>query len=268
MITIVEGCDGAGKTTYVNELSQLAPDDTITIHSGPLRRPPLVEYLLQLEQHRDRNLIADRWHLGELVYGPLYRGSSQLTAAQLAYVEMTLQARAANRIILDTPFRTIQQRLASRGEDFLQDEHVHLVVDFYEDRLRTMPGWESGLTTTPKMIAARPNIPAPKAYVGSRTPKVVYIIGEEYRTSNINGHPVDLPVVPERNSPGEFFMNALLRTGIPMHDVGIQFTDSTPDFLDARGDYSICWIDSTGIPYPTDFTGTVDQYAKELAGWM
>lgn len=85
---IVEGQDRCGKSTLVNTLrSKLTNPKTITIHSG--KPPKRVNVATWTKQHYKNlyqtidillldgyDIILDRSWLGELVYGPLYRGTS------------------------------------------------------------------------------------------------------------------------------------------------------------------------------------------------
>jgi thymidylate kinase len=134
MLIILEGVDGAGKSTFINELSSMLPDQTKILHRAQLKRHPMQEYVGDIASyHPGRDvIICDRWHVGELVYGPLYRGASQLTGPQALFIEKWLQSRGALKLHMNTDYETVKSRLADRGEDFLQEHHVRLVYDFYE----------------------------------------------------------------------------------------------------------------------------------------
>lgn len=263
-LIIVEGCDGSGKTTYVNNLVEQLPDETIVKHCGPLRRPALQEYLYPLTRRDpDAPFVADRWHLGEMIYGPLYRGSSQLTMAQNAYIEMYLEAQGALRVIMDTPYDTVKRRLAIRGEDFLQEEHTRLVLDFYEEHLRVNAGrWVSGREITPWVASSWPCIGVgSNQYVGSSAPEVLFVI-ETVRQTVDNGLPVKLPAIPEKGSEGEFFMNALLRSRLDIHTVGLmRYGDKIPPMV-AHVKPKVVVV--SGKNHPTRARVTVNDYAKGL----
>lgn len=134
MLILVEGVDGAGKTTLVNELAHYGPDNTVVRHCGPLRRSAWVEYMQPLHEHNVRRdfLIADRWHVGEMVYGPLYRGASKVDDNLRDTVELALDRLGAVKLIVLPPLEVVQKRLLDRGEDFLQQEHVEQVYLFYK----------------------------------------------------------------------------------------------------------------------------------------
>lgn len=134
MLIIVEGVDGAGKSTFINELCTMLPDQTKVLHRAQLKRHPMQEYVGDIMSYHPANdvIVCDRWHVGELVYGPLYRGSSQLTGPQALFIEKWLQSRGALKLHMNTDYETVQSRLRDRGEDFLMEHHVRLVYDFYE----------------------------------------------------------------------------------------------------------------------------------------
>lgn len=139
MLIIVEGCDGTGKTTFVNLLAELTrkrfpTHDVRILHYGPPKRHPLEEYELDIEWYRPGigvHLIVDRLHWGEVIYGPLYRKRSELGVAGFRHVEMFLQARGAVLAHCGPPLEVVRENLAARGEDYLKTEDVEHVVNAY-----------------------------------------------------------------------------------------------------------------------------------------
>lgn len=144
MLIVLEGVDGAGKTTLTERIMSTLPDTTLRLHSGPLKGDPLREYVWRLRDYAptsEMNIICDRWHVGELVYGPLYRDACKLTPAMRKYVEMYLDKLGAYKLVVTTDLPTIKQRLKDRGEDLLQDSHIGLVWDFYNEYAHRH-GWQ------------------------------------------------------------------------------------------------------------------------------
>lgn len=143
-LVVIEGCDGTGKTRLASELSHYMSDGAYTLHRGPLMRNPLVEYIDDLVKRYNpltRDIICDRWHIGELVYGPLYRGESQLTPTMFRFIELFLESRGAVKLWMDTPYEMVRRNLAASGEDFLQESHQRLVVDWYAEVLGGDVSW-------------------------------------------------------------------------------------------------------------------------------
>lgn len=141
MFIALEGVDGSGKsslaTAVAAEIRRREPDSIVQeIHRGPLARPPLDEYVHDVADYTptsNRHVVADRWHWGEEVYGPIYRDRSSATLAQFRWTELWLASRGANVWHVTQPLDRLQARLESRGEDFLRPEHVDLVRSMFAD---------------------------------------------------------------------------------------------------------------------------------------
>jgi hypothetical protein len=98
MLIIVEGADGAGKSTLCNRIAEEIGGFVHRLHRGKLERHPLEEYELDLDWYAPgsgEHIICDRWHLGEAVYGPKYRGRSEMDSAMMLHIELFLRARGA-----------------------------------------------------------------------------------------------------------------------------------------------------------------------------
>jgi thymidylate kinase len=75
MNIILEGCDGVGKTSIVNELKLLLPNHELIKCSAPKDyKSAKKEYKLLVKQLNNKiNFILDRGLLGECVYAPIMR---------------------------------------------------------------------------------------------------------------------------------------------------------------------------------------------------
>ena len=141
MIIATEGVDGAGKSTIAqrlaDEIQRRYPNDRVEVwHRGVPERHVLEEYGTDIEKVREENpvrhIVTDRWHLGPLVYAPIYRDTGpygELGVAGFRWIELLLAARGARMNIVTQPLEKIVKRLTARGEDYLQPEHVALVRD-------------------------------------------------------------------------------------------------------------------------------------------
>lgn len=146
MFVILEGVDGSGKSTLAAEvksqIEQQALGQVELRHCGPLKRDPLDEYALDVEDYRPggpEHVVADRWHLGERIYGPLYRGKSQVDTAKWRWLELFLMSRGAVTFVLDPDLDLLQRRLSERGEDFLKAWDVLRVVETYRELTHVTP---------------------------------------------------------------------------------------------------------------------------------
>lgn len=134
-IVILEGIDGSGKTSFgdlIEAEARAAGFKVTREHRGQPIMPAMNEYFYPLLGiGSDELLIADRWHVGELIYGPIYRGKSKTKGAMNRLVESYLDVVGAVKIIMSPSLKVVKQRIATRGEDYLLDEHVNEVYKFY-----------------------------------------------------------------------------------------------------------------------------------------
>lgn len=200
MIVIIEGVDGAGKTTLVDALIAAHDGPSRVIKRSQLREDPMVAYEWRdLSEYDGSTLfVCDRWHVGELVYGPLYRGRSMLEPAQTLHIEMALTALGALRLHVTAPIDVIMQRVAERGEEFLQPKHFGLVWDFYRHYVTTPLGrrWQTIDSSEPyrpaeilrrarRASAAARGLAVAPSYVGPVRPDVLVVTSSRRRTRGL-----------------------------------------------------------------------------------
>lgn len=152
MLIVLEGCDGAGKTTLAQRLADLAKREGVgyrCVAAGP--PDPDVNLLLDygsrvfgydpLEERSDI-VVLDRLHLGELVYGPVYRGGSRLTDTGVRIIESMLDARGALKLHLTAPDDVLERRaFDDRGEDFVTRTDIPRIAAAYRDLVGTLRRW-------------------------------------------------------------------------------------------------------------------------------
>jgi thymidylate kinase len=166
-LVIIEGCDGAGKTLLASRLTAVGEArgyQVTVLHKGPPEREPFAEYTEDLDYTPDpsarRLVVCDRWHLGEVVYGAVYRGGSRLTPRQLDMVETVVDALGAVKVVLDAPDDVLARRAFSRdeGEDLLRREDLSRVAAHYRRLADELPGWrrlDVGADDDTHQLAAR-----------------------------------------------------------------------------------------------------------------
>lgn len=144
MLIILEGCDGVGKTTFAQTLHEELckwgePDEVVMRSSGPFDGDPLDEYIHRLKYmpNTGRHVIADRWHWGELVYGPIFRKMSRMTVNEFKFIEQYLNLCGALVVSMTLPKEVIVERLKTRGDDMVKAQHVDRILRGYA-RVREM----------------------------------------------------------------------------------------------------------------------------------
>jgi hypothetical protein len=120
---IIEGPDGAGKTTLARQIAFLTGREYH--HEGPPPAENVFGHYVDLIV-RNRPTVFDRLFEGEGIYGPLLRGSSSLGHGQLS--QLRELARVNARTILVAPPRQTcfanWKARKDRGGELIEQEHV------------------------------------------------------------------------------------------------------------------------------------------------
>lgn len=238
MLIVLEGIDCSGKTTLIEAMSAGQADETKVLHSGPLAIHPLDAYVRPLlAMYKDplhNNVVCDRWHIGELIYGPLYRGHSRLTPAMNRYVELFLTARGALKLWMNTSFTTVEIRIKRRGENFLQEHHQRLVHDFYiehchSERWTGVPErWDSThidhYTNQAMSLAEEAEHLQHMAptYVGTLKPDVIFVGDHQHRILS----PTASPALMTYESLGGHHLLSVTES-VGLRNIGLVSVDGT-----------------------------------------
>lgn len=229
MLIVLEGVDGAGKSTLTERLCDTLGPGALRLHSGPLESDPLREYEWRLKDYvpgSGQHVVCDRWHVGELIYGPLYRGQSRLTEPMRRHVEMYLDRLGAHKLVVSGSITTILSRLTSRGEDYLQPNHLGMVWDFYNEYAYAngwgivtsdeLPSHVIGLARKKELEAARLN--PFRSYVGPTHPRHL-LLGVRRGQTRHNRPAYESCFVPYTDTSGHYLLEALNATSV--QDVGM-----------------------------------------------
>lgn len=153
MIIVLEGADGTGKTTLAHKLADHLGGAVI------LRRATPVEHVLR-EYTFDRlgkdHIICDRWHYGELVYGPMFRGRTQLHTPFFIAIDQYLAEVGALLVLVDGQAAEIRQRLRKRGG---MDEIDTMMMG---GRLDDVLSWYDEIFARPQVVR-KMRVPGPVA---------------------------------------------------------------------------------------------------------
>ena len=132
IITHVTGCDGSGKSTLCETLVRDL-NGIYTHFSNPKDKADgKQQYFDFLEQNKSDNkmYICDRFHDGEWIYAPIYRG---YTGDYLNDFERAvINDHNYLLIFVTASLETILNRTKIRGEDFVKEEHFQLVLDNFK----------------------------------------------------------------------------------------------------------------------------------------
>lgn len=166
MLIILEGTDGAGKSTLAGRLTDAAMVrgwSVEVLHAGPPRPETSVfkQYSEPLMSRRDdvlrhdHLLVLDRWHLGELIYGPLLRGKSLLEPEQFAHLELMLSALGAHRVVVRAYDSELMERLGTHRED-LVDVRQAMTINHEFGMLALEHDWDLVFPTdvAPRLLVA------------------------------------------------------------------------------------------------------------------
>lgn len=199
---ILEGADLAGKSTLANQLQTLGY--TIVKCSQPEPGKAYQEYVEKILTS-DYLTVFDRHFLGELVYGPIKRGTCQLTDEMVMNIIRLLQARNAKLIYCKAPLDFIKQKFKERGEDYVTIKEIKLLREEYE---RQLPFIEKHLVVERHSVqqpfahltdllnhhesVIPENVVMRTRYVGSLKPSVVFV-GLENNLKNSESDKTALP---------------------------------------------------------------------------
>ena len=253
-IIIIEGVDGAGKTTLARELERLGAR---YVHHGPPKKgedlfsmyvkalhgahadtaPPKAGAAPQKNQ--TPAVVFDRLHLGELVYGEAVRKRSQLGVMGIDLIDRYAHARGAITVIALPPWRVVEKSWLARDGEYVKDiKQLYAIYAAYADLLfrdrRPYLHWDytrwPAASVARALLTVEPTV-LPPGLVGSPCPQFLFV-GERANMRRSAGG-LDIPFMSLKGasaylyqalrdagfSEGECaFMNALDADGAPNPD--------------------------------------------------
>jgi thymidylate kinase len=107
---ILEGPDAAGKTTLAKELELCGFK---YIHNGP-PAPGDPGYADQLREADGKLIVFDRFHIGEIIYGPLLRGKSLVSDEEWEKLDIEIERMGGVIVICLPTWRQVLDGWAAR----------------------------------------------------------------------------------------------------------------------------------------------------------
>jgi hypothetical protein len=228
MLILLEGPDGVGKTTYANVIDQSLPkrerDYVEYIHAGPLRRHPLDEYVLGLAKYKpgDKITVCDRWHIGEMVYGPVLRSKVAYDKVQLLYIEMFLRSRGALNVVLVEAWSTLEARYHREGDDLINLQQLQNVWERYRDLQGLMmplsydcptktghAGVVSTIEIARRLEQEVLHLAEHPVFVGNPQPRVLFV-GERRNVNEERGRTHPAAFTPFNDTSGYYLLDCMI----------------------------------------------------------
>ena len=191
MLFIVEGCDKSGKTTLSKKL--VAQFNAEYIKFSQPKKPPYEEYKDFIKSvDPNKNYVLDRYAYGELVYGPIYRGKSGLTEAQLHYLELLLLPYYPIVVYCRTNVKQVKANFIKDKEEFTRLSDINKIhtafdrvfsntvtpvykYDYIKDLDHAKVLDALGLARMMEHNSAALSHIATKSYLGSSSPYVLFV---------------------------------------------------------------------------------------------
>lgn len=128
MIYIVEGPDGAGKTTLVEKILKSNRNARLMHFGAPKNDEDAFAYYKVYAQaiaskQEDEVLVFDRSWYSDMVYGPVMRNRQEMTQEHADMLSAMVVASGGGSIIYCTaPIKTLWSRCTRRGETYIQNQ--------------------------------------------------------------------------------------------------------------------------------------------------
>lgn len=140
MLILLEGPDGAGKTSFAAELADTIGNfnEVRVLHKGPPTSGPIEEYIGPLFDYMPgsgETIICDRWHVGEQVYPHILGRKTELTMLLLDQIEEFLNSLGALLIHVTAHTEDLIKHVTERGDDLID---VSMLATISQEYYRVM----------------------------------------------------------------------------------------------------------------------------------
>lgn len=155
-VLIFEGCDASGKTTIQDILKEIIRHAFVVHTSAPTKGNSkeyfynLLNKLVEFSDILNQPLFFDRFHIGELVYGSIFRPETidRMVEEKMYQLEAELLKQDARIIYVTASPEVIARRIQERGDWYITTNDVQSILDRYEKALQKskLPIYRLGTT--------------------------------------------------------------------------------------------------------------------------
>ena len=129
-IILLEGCDGAGKSTMAKLLQKLTGYEIVSGSNFELAEKGadyMFEFLRELSNRQ--NIIVDRSWLSNYIYARLYDKNS-MTDAQFEELTRMFDEKSI-MIVLTASLDVLVDRINKRGDDYIKTDEIQPILENY-----------------------------------------------------------------------------------------------------------------------------------------
>lgn len=133
MIYIIDGPDGAGKSTLAKRIHEASPGSEILHFGAPQTEEEANNYwqvyMNALNKAADHTIIFDRSWYSDMVYGPVMRGKEEMTDMHRQCLEHAVRSLGGGLVIYCTGVqRKLWSRCLQRGETYIKNGDQHKAI--------------------------------------------------------------------------------------------------------------------------------------------
>jgi thymidylate kinase len=145
-IIILEGCDGAGKSTLAEELHRRTGYEIVKGSSFEIAQQgttAMFDHMMGLLNRN--NIIIDRFYMSNFVYGNLY-GYPTMSKRQFIELSTAAEAKALTVYLTACP-EVLEKRIKNRGDDMVKVERIPKILEYYNNAINRPSTYQASLLT-------------------------------------------------------------------------------------------------------------------------